>query len=203
MTSENIQAHIEALIFAATQSLSVFEIQECMAKVLAVQLTEGAIEKCIHNISEKCESSEFVYGLVRISGGYQFMTKKAYQPTIAAYLQQKAKKRLSRSAMETLAIIAYKQPATKLEMEQIRGVSCDYSVQKLLEKELIEIQGRSDAPGQPLLYGTSSKFMNYFGLNSVSELPKMRDIEPEGNMIGEADSDGEAVAKKAEEEEEV
>jgi len=100
-------------------------------------------------------------------------------------LRQTTKKRLSRAAMETLSIIAYKQPVTKSEMEKIRGVSCDYAVQKLLEKELVDIKGRSDGPGKPLLYGTSEKFMDYFGLKNLGELPKPKDFKEPDSEIGE------------------
>jgi segregation and condensation protein B len=95
------------------------------------------------------------------------------------------KKRLSRSALETLSIIAYKQPVTKSELERIRGVNCDYAIQKLLEKELVAIQGRSDGPGRPLLYGTSDKFMDYFGLKSLDDLPKPKEFREPSNQIGE------------------
>ena len=100
---------------------------------------------------------------------------------------QKSKKKLSRSALETLAIIAYQQPVSKSEMERVRGVSCDYAVQKLLEKELIEIKGRSTDPGRPLLYGVSSKFMEHFGLASMKELPKLKEFKLPDNAIGEAE----------------
>ncbi len=100
-------------------------------------------------------------------------------------LQLKEKKRLSTAALETLAIIAYKQPISKPELEHIRGVSCDYSIQKLLEKELIVIAGKSDGPGKPLLYATSKNFMDHFGLRSVKDLPKLKDIQSaEANEIG-------------------
>jgi segregation and condensation protein B len=88
--------------------------------------------------------------------------------------------------LETLAIIAYKQPITKLEIEQIRGVSCDYSIQKLLEKDLIHISGKSETVGKPLLYGTSKMFMDYFGINSTADLPKLKDIISEEQSVGEA-----------------
>nr|HAD51544.1 SMC-Scp complex subunit ScpB [Algoriphagus sp.] len=93
--------------------------------------------------------------------------------------------RLSTAQMETLSIIAYKQPVTKGEIEQIRGVNCDYSVQKLLEKELVEIKGKSDQIGRPLIYGTSPKFMEYFGINSIQELPQPKDFSQPDNQIGE------------------
>ena len=87
--------------------------------------------------------------------------------------------------METLSIVAYKQPISKTEIEQIRGVSCDYAMQKLLEKELVAILGRSDAPGRPLVYGTSDKFMDYFGIKSLKDLPKPKDFKDVENKIGE------------------
>jgi len=88
--------------------------------------------------------------------------------------------------METLAIIAYKQPVTKSELEEIRGVSCDYALQKLLEKELVLITGRSESPGRPLLYGTSDKFMDYMGIRSLNDLPRPKDFKETENVIGEA-----------------
>jgi len=124
--------------------------------------------------------------LNRSGGGYQFLTKPAYQASIGILLKQQSKRRLSNSALETLSIIAYKQPVTKSEVENIRGVNCDYAVQKLLEKGLVEIKGKSDGIGRPLLYGTSPSFMEYFGINDLSELPTPKDFAPpDENVIGE------------------
>ena len=110
-------------------------------------------------------------------GGWQFLTKKDYHKTIAQLNGDKFLKKLSAAAMETLAIIAYKQPVTKGEIESIRGVSADYAVQKLLEKELIIITGRNEKlPGHPLVYSTSKNFMDYFGINSAEELPKIKEV---------------------------
>jgi segregation and condensation protein B len=100
-------------------------------------------------------------------------------------LKQQSKKRLSTSAMETLSIIAYKQPISKSEIENIRGVNCDYAVQKLLDKGLIEITGKAETIGRPMLYGTTSKFMEYFGINDISELPTPKEFVAEVNSIGE------------------
>jgi segregation and condensation protein B len=102
-------------------------------------------------------------------------------------LKHKSNKKLSRSALETLAVIAYQQPVSKGEVEKIRGVNCDYAVQKLLEKELIQIKGRSKDPGRPLLYGTSDKFMEHFGLPALQDLPKLKEFLPEDNQIGLAE----------------
>lgn len=145
----------------------------------------GDVIKGLNEVSTKFRDDAFSFELVKSGGGYQFLTKPAYQASIGILLKQQSKKRLSNSALETLSIIAYKQPITKSEAEQIRGVSCDYSIQKLLEKELVEIKGKSDGVGRPLLYGTSQKFMDYFGINDLKELPTLKDFNPEENMIGE------------------
>lgn len=143
------------------------------------------LEAAMDLIITKYQSPEFGMEVIEISGGYKFMTKGAYHNTISTYLKQSTKKKLSQAALETLSIIAYKQPVVKSEMESIRGVSCDYSVQKLLEKDLVEIQGRSDGPGRPLLYATSSKFMDYFGLKDINDLPKLKDFKTDENAVGE------------------
>jgi hypothetical protein len=101
-------------------------------------------------------------------------------------LQHKAKKKLSVSQMETLAIIAYKQPVSKSEIEHIRGVNCDYAMQKLLEKDMIVMQGKSDGPGRPMLYTTSQSFMDYFGIRNSTDLPQLKDLRAPQNEIGTA-----------------
>lgn len=138
----------------------------------------------ITKLEEKYSDETFSFGLVKSGGGFQFLTKPAYQASIGILLKQQSKKRLSNSALETLAIIAYKQPVTKSEIEQIRGVNCDYAVQKLLEKELVEIKGKSEAIGRPMLYGTNQKFMDYFGINNIKDLPTPKDFIQEENTIG-------------------
>ena len=146
---------------------------------------DSDVEDAIASIIKKYESDEFPFEISKSSGGYQFLTKPAYQASIGIWLKQQSKKRLSNSALETLSIIAYRQPVTKGEVEQIRGVNCDYSVHKLLDKGLIEIKGKSEGVGRPILYGTSEFFMEYFGINELSELPALKDIVPEENSIGE------------------
>ena len=136
-------------------------------------------------IKQRYEEETYSYELVHINGGYQFMTKPAYHHTVGTYLKQLNRKKLSKSALETLSIIAYRQPIIKSEIEAVRGVNCDYAVQKLLDKELVEILGRSEGPGRPLLYGTSGKFMDYFGLSTIADLPKLKDIAPPEDSIGE------------------
>lgn len=142
------------------------------------------IQGALSSIEAKYADESLAFGLYHYAEGYQFLTKPAYQASIRILLKQGSKKRLSTSSIETLAIIAYKQPISKGQIEQIRGVNCDYAVQKLLEKNLIEIRGKSDAVGRPIVYGTSQKFMDYFGLKSLNELPQLKDIAPEENEIG-------------------
>jgi len=142
------------------------------------------IEQAIERLQAKYDDDNFAIQIIKSGGGYQFLTKPAYQASIGILLKQQSKKRLSVSALETLSIIAYKQPVSKPQIEQIRGVNCDYAIQKLLEKELVEIKGKSDGLGRPLLYGTSQKFMDYFGINSLDELPTLKDFKEDENEAG-------------------
>ena len=153
------------------------------------KLTKESIADGINRLLLKYEEESFSFHIVQSGGGYQFLTKPAYQQGISLLLKQKSKRKLSTSALETLSIIAYKQPTTKSYVEQIRGVNCDYSIHKLLEKKLIEIRGKSDSIGKPLLYGTSAKFMDYFGINSIAELPVLKDLVAEDNQIGNEDGE--------------
>lgn len=182
---EGIQSHIEALIFVAEQPISIKDLQECLIRLVGLELSQEEIESQVNALVEKYHDGDFAFEIVPIAGGYQFLTKPAYQPTVSEFLKSKLNKRLSTNSLETLAIIAYRQPISKPDVERIRGVNCDYTIQKLLEKELIAIVGRSEEVGKPLLYGISTFFMNYFGINSVSDLPKLRDLEqPTDNVIG-------------------
>ena len=141
------------------------------------RITLDQVESAIEGIQEKYSSDFYPFELRQSGGGWQFLTKREYHKTIAQLNGDKFLKRLSNAAMETLAIIAYKQPITKSEIETIRGVSSDYSIQKLLEKELIIIKGRHEHyPGKPLVYGTSRQFMDYFGLNDPNQLPKIDEV---------------------------
>jgi len=177
--------HIEALVFCSPKPITEKEIQNCLKEMFDADVPADDISGGLKTIQEKFSDDSFSFELVKSGGGFQFLTKPAYQASIGILLKQQSKKRLSNSALETLTIIAYKQPVTKSEAEQIRGVSCDYSIQKLLEKELVEIQGKSEGVGRPLLYGTSQKFMDYFGINDLKDLPTPKDFATEENEIGD------------------
>ena len=183
-----LSQHIEALIFCAFEPVSLDDILKCLKEVHNANVDKKEVEDEIEKLKARYTNGDYTFSIQHFAGGYQFLTKPSYQHTVSTLLKQNSKKRLSTSALETLAIIAYKQPVTKTEIEQIRGVNCDYAVQKLLERELLEIKGKSDAIGRPLLYGTSTKFMEYFGINDLSELPQLKDIKLEENEIGDADA---------------
>ncbi len=182
---ERLAQHIEALIFAADAPLSPDDIRQVLEEAFETEFTPEAVDNAISEVKARYAVDEFAIELVQIAGGLQFMTKGAYHATIGTWLKQTTKRRLSQAAIETLSIIAYKQPVSKTDIEQIRGVSSDYSLQKLLEKELVSITGRSEGPGRPLLYGTSIKFMDYFGLKDLSDLPKPKDFKDPDQEIGE------------------
>src|SRR5688572_5589427 len=172
--------HVEALIFAADRPLPAADILELLNNALAFledRATQEQVDGAIEAIQEKYNSEFYAFSVRESGGGFQFLTKKDFYQTVAQLNGEKFLKRLSTAALETLAIIAYKQPISKGEIEHIRGVSTDYSITKLLEKELIVISGRSeDLPGKPLLYSTSKAFMDYFGLNSAADLPKLKEM---------------------------
>lgn len=182
---EFLHRHIEALIFCAPSPLPKGEIIKCLVEMFEAEIPEEHVDQAIGDLSEKYKSDDFAFQLEYLGGGYQFLTKPAYQTSISILLKQQSQKRLSTAQLETLSIIAYKQPVTKGDIEQIRGVNSDYSVQKLLDKELVEIKGKSESLGRPMIYGTSTKFMEYFGINSISELPQPKDFSQPENQIGE------------------
>jgi segregation and condensation protein B len=172
--------HIEALIFASDKPLPVLEITDLLNNAFGFmddKIALDQVEAAIEGIVEKYNSEFYPFEVVQSGGGWQFLTKGEYHKTVAQLNGDKFMKRLSAAALETLAIIAYKQPVTKGEIEAIRGVSADYAVQRLLEKELIIITGRNEKlPGHPLVYATSKSFMDYFGINSSDDLPKIKEV---------------------------
>ena len=180
MDLSQIIPHIEALIFASDKPLNNSDLLEMVNNALVFFEQRATIEQvdaAIQGIHEKYNSDFYAFELKEIGGGWQFLTKKEYYKTVAQLSADKFIKKLSTASLETLSIIAYKQPITKSEIENIRGVNCDYAVQKLLEKELVIIAGRNEnAVGKPLIYTTSRSFMDYFGINGPEDLPKIREV---------------------------
>jgi segregation and condensation protein B len=180
MEISNLIPHIEALIFASDKPLTAPEITDLVNQAFGFMEDKIEVEQVdasLEGIVEKYNSEFYPFEVRQSGGGWQFLTKKDYHKTVAQLNGEKFLKRLSAAALETLAIVAYKQPVTKGEIEAIRGVSSDYAVQKLLEKELIIITGRNEKlPGHPLVYATSKNFMDYFGINSPEDLPKIKEV---------------------------
>lgn len=184
---ENLHQHIESLIFSSETAVTIDDIMVCIEKLQDAPIDRALVEQHLSDIEKKYQADFYSFELRVIGGGYQFFTKPAYHKTVSILIGQKEKKRLSTATLETLSIIAYKGPITKSECEAIRGVNCDYSVQKLLEKELVEVAGRlEDAVGKPILYRVTPLFLDYFGINSINELPKLKEVAvSEENTVGE------------------
>ena len=170
---------IEALIFSSDDSLSYEEIIRAVKSIDGeeIELTKEDIEATVDLLNQKYAESENAFRILRIANGYLYATSESYAKYVGYLSSERAKRRLSQAALETLSIIAYKQPITKPELESIRGVNSDYILATLLDKNLITIKGRAETVGRPLLYGTTDEFLKYFGLNNLSDLPKPREFE--------------------------
>ena len=170
---------IEALIFSSDDTLPADEIIRAIKAIDGedIKLTKEHIDQAVDYLNKKYEENENSFRILRIANGYLFATIEGYAKYVGYLLSERSKRRLSQAALETLSIIAYKQPITKPELESIRGVNSDYILATLLDKNLIAIKGRAETVGRPLLYGTTEDFLKYFGLNNLSDLPKPRELE--------------------------
>ena len=180
----SLESKVESLIFCSPKPIKIVDIIKTFKESEKENYSEESILKSIKKIQKKFSDIKFSFEIVESGGGFQFLTKKEFSRLTEILLKQQSRRRLSISALETLSIIAYKQPVTKSEVEKIRGVNCDYTIQKLLEKELINIDGKSDKVGRPLIYSTSERFMDYFGINNLDQLPTIKDFQSEENSIG-------------------
>ncbi len=169
---------IESLIFASPEPISEQKICEIIAKGEEnLGLETDAVEPFVEKLNQRYEENGLAFRIEFVAGGYTFSTRKRFDPWLSIFQHENAYRKLSQSAIETLAIVAYKQPVTKPEVDDIRGVDSGYILRQLLEKVLVEVSGRLDAPGKPLLYKTTKHFLKHFGINSIDELPKPREIE--------------------------
>jgi len=170
---------IEALIFSSDDPISSEEIVKAIKGIDGeeTQIPAEDIEHAAEILNKKYAEQNIAYHIVKVANGFLYATKPEYAKYVGYLSSEKSKRRLSQAALETLAIIAYKQPITKPEIESIRGVNSDYILNTLLEKNLVAISGRAETIGRPLLYGTTDEFLKYFGLNKLSDLPKPREID--------------------------
>ncbi len=189
---------LEALLFATDEPLSLTQLGDIIGLLAAEgevrRPSQDTLLKTIDEMNRVYDESGRAFHVVKVAGGYQFATRPEYGVWLGAMLKERSRRKLSAAALESLAVIAYKQPVTKPELEAIRGVNADYIMRTLLERNLIAIIGRAATPGRPLLYGTTKDFLKHFGLNDLAELPKPREIdellaeaqfEVEKRMLGE------------------
>ncbi len=170
---------IESVIFASDEPLAEKDLLNVIREIDGddIKLKLGELDELVGELNSEYDETGRSFKIIKIAGGYTFATNREYAKYVGFLTTEKSKRRLSQSALETLALIAYKQPITKPEIEAIRGVSSDYMLSTLLDKKLIKIEGRAETIGRPLLYGTTNEFLKYFGLNSITDLPKPREIE--------------------------
>jgi len=196
-----LKALVEALIFAAHEPLSINQIRAiCQINDTrnngSAQIETETIKQCITDLNLEYEKAGRPYRIVQIAGGYQFATLSDYAEWLGKLHKEQGRRKLSQSGVETLSIVAYKQPVTKAEIEKIRGVNCDYVLKTLLEKELLTVTGRAESVGRPLLYGTTKEFLKHFGLNDITDLPRPREIE---EILGESQFETERRMLEAQE----
>ncbi len=172
---------VESLIFGSDEPLTVRQIIDIMGSSEntgpRLRVREDDVVGFIRELNSEYVQAGRSFRIIQVAGGWQFATMPEFSEWLGRMVKEKARRKLTIATIETLSVIAYKQPVTKPEVEAIRGVNADYAIQKLMERGLVTIVGRAASPGRPLLYGTTSDFLKHFGLNDLSDLPKPREIE--------------------------
>jgi segregation and condensation protein B len=186
---QDMAHQVEALIFASDKPMDEKQVASLLSSMLPEAVTVQQVRAVLQDLVKRWQQRPGGFELVQSGGGYCFLTRAAFLPLVQKAVLEQSKRKLSVASLETLAIVAYKQPVSKPEVEQIRGVNCDFSIQKLLEKRLIRISGKGDGPGRPTLYATTDLFMDYFGINHMRQLPQLKDIEQEAHTIGREEED--------------
>lgn len=175
MSTAGIKNIVESLIFASDEEITLKEIKDLLDG-FKISVSVKEVEDSINELNDDYEKNGNAFEIIKVAGGFQYATRKKFAHFLGKLTAETQKKKLSQSAIETLAIIAYKQPITRSEIEFIRGVNVDYIVNSLLERDLISIKGRADGPGRPILYGTTASFLKVLGMSSVEDLPKLKEI---------------------------
>lgn len=209
LSKEDRKAAVEAIIFASEEPMSLNTLYKILIKndfdktniknknIDIFDLSQNSDEEIkdeynfkpddfltiISEINKDLQDNYRPYHIINVSGGYQFATRAEYGELIQQLIKYKTKRKLTQPSLETLAIIAYKQPITKAEIEQIRGVSCGDIINSLIEKKFVDIVGRKDTIGRPLLFGTTQDFLKFFGLNSLKDLPELKELDDIANEL--------------------
>lgn len=173
MELKQMEGAVEAILFTMGNAVNLSEIAK------ALELDNKTAERLLHQMMDKYQAEDRGIQIIEVNESYQMCTKKEYYPTLIKIAMTPKKPVLTDVMLETLSIIAYKQPVTRAEIEKIRGVKCDHAVNKLIEYDLIMELGRLDAPGRPILFGTSEEFLRSFGLHNLEELPEMDPVRLE------------------------
>ncbi len=175
MSKKPLKAIVEAILFASDEPVAVQRLADAAGESVTVQGVRDAVQQLI----EEYDATGRAFTVEEIAGGLQLFTRPEYNPYLKQLLQSRRRARFTQAALETLAVIAYKQPVTRIEVEDIRGVACGDMIRTLMEKGLVRITGRSEKLGRPLLYGTTKKFLQAFGLGSLKDLPDAKQlVEP-------------------------
>jgi len=187
-----VAATVEAILFASGSPLSAARIVE-----IGVLPGRRAVREAVATLNERYERMGCSFRIEPIAGGYQMLTRPEYHDVVSRLSRAKSDLRLSQAAMETLSIVAYRQPVLRADVEAIRGVACGDVLRGLLEKRLVKIVGRAEVLGRPMLYGTTRRFLEVFGLNSLKDLPKVEELrggEEEARAAGQAEAPPDAAA---------
>jgi len=171
MVSTQLKRTVEALLFASDKPISSTKIRS------AIGDDDIPVEEIVEQLNEQYSGTDRAFFIMEVAGGYQLVTHKEFEPYIKQLYVSSSRMRLSQAALETLSIIAYKQPVSRPDIDAIRGVNSDGVLRTLLERDLIVVKGREEQPGRPLLYGTSDEFLRYFGLKSLKDMPKLREVD--------------------------
>ena len=173
MEINELKQMVEALLLATPDPLTASRFAACLGE----DSVKIPLQEVIDALQGDYDASGRAFFIKEVAGGFQLVTKAEFEHYIKGLFSKTGKLRLSQAALETLAIVSYRQPVTRNDIEAIRGVSSDSSLRTLLDRKLLEIRGREDGPGRALLYRTSTEFLQYFGLNTVKDLPKLREVE--------------------------
>ena len=175
MADAPLKTILEAILFASDEPLS----GQRLAEAAGDDVTVGMVQKAVQELLADYQAQGRAFTVEEIAGGYQLLTRPEYNKYLKKVLRERSRQRFTQAALETLAVIAYKQPITRVEVEDIRGVACGDMIRTLIEKGLVRVAGRSTELGHPLLYGTTKKFLQVFGLSSTKDLPDSKQlVEP-------------------------
>ena len=177
LTADPFVLAVEALVFASDVALRPEDVARLYGEVTGAEVAAQAVDQAVDTLNARYRQSGAAIRIERWAGGLRMATTESAAPFVQALFAADDERRLSRSLLETLAVIAYKQPVTKPEIDHVRGVGSDYALRQLLERDFVTIDGRGEGVGRPLLYATTDRFLDQFGLADLGDLPSPREIE--------------------------